>query len=98
VKEPQNPYILVQGNCSGSLLCPLSAVEAGSVVCIKKLSAAPDLKDRLREMGLCEEQKIKLLARDSNFICQVCNARLGISEELADSILVQPLPSIGVSV
>jgi hypothetical protein len=40
-------------------------------------------------MGLCEEQIIKLVARDSNFICQVCNARLGISEKLADSIMVE---------
>jgi Fe2+ transport system protein FeoA len=98
VKEPPDAYILLEGNCSGSPLCPLSSVAAGSVVCIKRLAAAPELKDRLREMGLCEEQKIKLLSRDSNLICQVCNARLGISEELADSIFVQPLPSATVSV
>ncbi len=47
--------------------------------------------DRLREMGFCEEQSVKLLSRDGSLICQVCNARLGISEELAESILVQPL-------
>ena len=98
MKEPPDAYVLLEGNCSGSPLCPLSSVAAGSVVCIKRLAATPELKDRLREMGLCEEQKIKLLARDSNLICQVCNARLGISEELADSIFVQPLPSATVSV
>jgi Fe2+ transport system protein FeoA len=91
VKEPLHPYVFLEGNCSGSDLCPLSRVEAGSVVCIKRLSTAPDVTHRLRELGFCEEQKIKLLTRNSNFICQVCNARLGISEELADSILVQPL-------
>ncbi len=47
---------------------------------------------RLREMGFCEEQQIKLLSRDGNLICQVCNARLGISAELADAILVEPMP------
>jgi ferrous iron transport protein A len=67
------------------------------VVCIKRLAAAPDLSDRLRELGFCEEQKIRLLTRDSNLICQVCNARLGISEELAESILVEPLSSTAVS-
>jgi Fe2+ transport system protein FeoA len=71
-------------------------VEAGSVVCIKRLAAAPDLSDRLRELGFCEEQKIRLLARDSNLICLVCNARLGISEKLAESILVEPLSSSAV--
>jgi hypothetical protein len=42
-------------------------------------------------MGFCEEQQIKLLSRDGNLICQVCNARLGISAELAHTILVEPL-------
>ena len=58
-------------------------------MCIKKLSASKDVTHRLREMGLCEEQKIKLVARQSSLICQVCNARLGISKRLADSILVE---------
>jgi Fe2+ transport system protein FeoA len=65
------------------------------VVCIKHLSASPDVQDRLRELGFREEQNIKLVARQSNFICQVCNARFGISEELADSILVEPLAASG---
>jgi Fe2+ transport system protein FeoA len=98
VKKPRKAYVLIEGNCSGSPLCPLSRVEAGAVVCIKRLAAAPDLSDRLRELGFCEEQKIRLLARDSNLICQVCNARLGISEELAESILVEPLSSTAVPV
>ena len=47
---------------------------------------------RLREMGFCEEQQIKLLSRDGNLICQVCNARLGISEQVAEAILVELPP------
>jgi len=82
-------YVVLEGECAGSKVCPLSHVKAGSVVCIKQLYTAPEVTDRLRELGFCEEQTIKLLARESNFICQVCNARLGISEKLADSILVE---------
>jgi len=92
VKKPKRSYVVVEGQCAGHALCPLSRVQAGAVVCIKKLSTAPDVTLRLRELGFCEEQQIKLLARDSNFICQVCNARLGISEELADSIFVEAAP------
>lgn len=44
-------------------------------------------------MGFCEEQRIKLLSRHSNLICLVCNARLGISERLAENILVELLPA-----
>jgi Fe2+ transport system protein FeoA len=51
------------------------------------------MTDRLRELGFCEEQKIKLVARESSFICQVCNARLGISPELAEAIWVEALPA-----
>jgi hypothetical protein len=44
-------------------------------------------------MGFCEQQRIKLLSRHSNIICQVCNARLGISKQLAETILVELPPA-----
>ena len=77
--------------CPQPFLCPLSNVNTGVAVRIKQLSAPPEVTHRLREMGFCEEQKIKLLSRHSNLICQVCNARLGISTRLAEKILVEPL-------
>lgn len=83
--------VLVDGDCAGPHVCPLSKVKAGSVVSIKHLIAAPEVRVRLREMGFCEKQIVKLLSRQSNLICQVCNARLGISEQLAETILVEPL-------
>jgi len=58
---------------------------------IKRLSTPPEVSHRLREMGFCEEQKIRLLSRQSNLICEVCNTRLGISIRLADNIMVEPL-------
>lgn len=50
-----------------------------------------EVSGRLREMGLCEEQQIRLLSGESNFICQVCNARVALSEKLAAAILVEPV-------
>ena len=58
---------------------------------IKQLCAAPEVQNRLRELGFCEDQIIKLLTSQANFICQVCNARLAISEQLAKLIMVEPL-------
>ncbi len=72
-------------------LCPLSRVKAGVAVRVKQLCAAPELQNRLRELGFCEDQIIKLLTSHTNFICQVCNTRLAISEQLARIILVEPL-------
>ncbi|MHB9006959.1 MAG: FeoA family protein [Limisphaerales bacterium] len=71
--------------------CPLSKVRAGTSVRIKQLLASPDLCQRLREMGLCEEQSVKCLLQNHNVVCQVCNVRLGLSSKLADSIWVEPL-------
>jgi Fe2+ transport system protein FeoA len=81
------------GHCPQPFLCPLSRVNTGVAVRIKQLSTSPEMTHRLREMGFCEEQKIKLLSRHTDLICQVCNARLGISSRLAEKILVEPLPN-----
>jgi Fe2+ transport system protein FeoA len=72
-------------------VCPLSRVQAGVAVRIKQLCAAPEVQNRLREIGLGEDQIIRLVTSRNNFICQVCNARLAISEQLAKLILVEPL-------
>ncbi len=73
-------------NCE---MCPLSRVEAGVAVRIRKLCAAPEIQNRLREIGLREDQIIRLLMNQTSFICQVCNARFAISAKLAQMIMVE---------
>lgn len=85
-------YVILEGQCAGPQVCPLSRVKAGSVVCIKQLSTSPEVRTRLREMGLGEKQEVRLLSCHSSIICQVCNARLGISRRLAEAILVETRP------
>jgi Fe2+ transport system protein FeoA len=92
-QAPEPDDQVVEGHCAGPSVCPLSHVTAGTTVCIKELAASPELRDRLRELGLGEEQRIKLLSRQANVICLVCNARLALSESLARTILVEPLSS-----
>ena len=77
--------------CHRPPLCPLSKVREGTAVRIKQLPAAAEVTQRLREIGFYEESIIKLLTSQANFICLVCNARLAISEQLAQAILVEPL-------
>ena len=71
--------------------CPLSRIKAGVVVRIKQLCANEATAQRLREIGLCEEQLIRLLTAHTNIICQVCTARLALSPQLAETILVEPI-------
>ena len=58
---------------------------------IKHLNTSKDMVQRLREMGLLEEQDIQLLAHNATVICRVCNVRMGLSPELAEKILVEPI-------
>jgi Fe2+ transport system protein FeoA len=90
--DPLKAVSVLEGHCSHSALCPLSRIQAGVTVCIRQLATGPELTLRLRELGLFEDQKVKVLSNQSSFICQVCNARLGISQKLASAILVEALP------
>jgi len=85
------PFTFLEGHCAREGVCPLNQVKAGTEVCVRELLAAHDVRDRLRELGLGEDQRVRLVSRDANVICQVCNARIGLSEELASTILVEPL-------
>lgn len=71
--------------------CQLSRVQEGTAVRITELSAPQAVTQRLREIGFCEQQVIRLLVRQSNLICLVCNARLALSSQLAQMIIVEPL-------
>jgi Fe2+ transport system protein FeoA len=89
----ETPAADVIEGCEQPFVCPLSKVRVGTACRIRQLSASPEMAKRLRELGFCEEQRIRLLSQQANVICQVCNARLGISTELAEAIWVEPLPA-----
>jgi len=80
-----------RGHCAGAEVCPLSHIPVGATVCIKVLGASPEVRAKLRALGLCEKQEVKLLSRDANFVCEVCDAKLDLNAELAEAILVEPL-------
>ena len=77
--------------CLQPEVCPLNRLRAGTTARVRELGATPELNHRLREMGIFEDQFVKLLGRPSNIICKVCNARLALSDELAGQIMVEPL-------
>jgi high-affinity iron transporter len=89
-KQVHSPEI-AKGSCAGAEVCPLSRVPVGATVCIKSFAASPEVCAQLRSLGICEEQEVKLLSRDANFVCEVCDAKLDLNAELAEAILVAPL-------
>ena len=78
-------------DCAKGALCPLNQVKAGTVVCVRQLAASPEVSDRLREMGLREDSRVRLVSHQDSVICQVCNARVALSAKLAEVILVEPV-------
>jgi high-affinity iron transporter len=81
---------IAKGSCAGAEVCPLSRVPVGATVCVQSFAASPEIRAQLRALGLCEKQEVKLLSREGNFLCQVCDAKLDLNAELAEAILVEP--------
>jgi Fe2+ transport system protein FeoA len=81
----------MEGRRPGSRISGLDTVQPGKMVRIKKLCAGDETDCRLREIGVCEGQIIRLIARHSSLICQVCNTRLALNAGLGRAILVECL-------
>ena len=71
--------------------CPLSEVRVGAAVRVRQLRTDPGISQRLREMGLGENQMLRLVSKSASLICQVCNARLALREQIAALIFVEPI-------
>jgi Fe2+ transport system protein FeoA len=84
-------------HCPHPEVCPLAQCLAGTAVKVKRLPETPEVAERLREMGVFEEQEVCLVLKGNNLICKVCNARVGISKKLAEHIMVKPLASAAKS-
>ena len=69
----------------------LAAVRPGSSVRIRKLDAQPEICNRLREMGFCEDSIVQCLQTGASCVCRIHHAKIGLSGQLAASILVEPL-------
>ena len=43
---------------------------------------------QLRDIGFCEEMRVRKVSNGRNLICSVCGTRLALSRELAEQVLV----------
>lgn len=67
----------------------LAEAPVGMFVRIHLLQSSPQVCQRLRELGFCENAVIRCMVNnEENLICQVCNARVGLTREIARDILV----------
>ena len=45
--------------------------------------------ERLRDLGFCEQMRVRKLSGGRNLLCSMCGTRLAISSELAEQVLVR---------
>ncbi|MBL6922189.1 ferrous iron transport protein A [bacterium] len=45
---------------------------------------------QLRDIGFCEQMRVRKLTNGRNMLCTVCGTRLALSKDLADQIQVIP--------
>ncbi|NNC89715.1 MAG: ferrous iron transport protein A [Akkermansiaceae bacterium] len=45
----------------------------------------------LREIGFCEQMRLRKLTNGRNLVCAVCGTRLALSRELAKQVRVAPV-------
>jgi ferrous iron transport protein A len=69
----------------------LTELPAGMPGRVAALSGQADLCQRLREMGFCESALIQRIAGKHMLICQLCGARVALSNRAARNILVEPI-------
>jgi ferrous iron transport protein A len=67
-------------------VCPLTQVPVGDKCRIKEITASPELNQRMKEMGFCDDAEIKVLSQE--IICEVCQTKFGLCPKLAEKILV----------
>ena len=88
--QPADTDLPVPNLCGEPRTCSLAQASPGACLTVRELKAPADVAIRLRELGFCEQQRVRLLSKHTNVICQVCNVRLGISKDLASMIVVEP--------
>jgi len=67
----------------------LCDVPDGSTVRIHLLSSRPELALRLRELGFCENQELRLISNwRGRLICEILDTRIGIDGPVTGEILV----------
>jgi Fe2+ transport system protein FeoA len=90
--DSPEPDVPLPSLCREPRTCSLAQATAGTALLVRELKAPAEIAIRLRELGFCEQQRVRLLSKHTQVICQVCNVRLGLSRDLASMIVVEPAP------
>ncbi|GEM_PF-502481 len=63
--------------------------DAGIGCWLKVTSMVGDDCEELRNLGFCEQLKIKKIAQDKHLLCSLCGSKVALSKHLAEQIRVE---------
>ncbi|MDR2676076.1 MAG: ferrous iron transport protein A [Opitutaceae bacterium] len=67
----------------------LTDLPIGAAGRVCELSGHAEFCQRLREMGVCESVVIEKISGRGTLLCQLCNARIALSDRAARHIVVE---------
>ncbi len=70
---------------------PLTLNEVGLNCDVRISSISGPACERLRDLGFCEQMQLRKLSNGRNLVCTMCGAKMAISRELAEQVLVSPV-------
>lgn len=70
---------------------PVTLNEVGVNCDVRISSIAGPACERLRDLGFCEQMQLRKISNGRNLVCTVCGAKMAISRELAEQVLVSPV-------
>ncbi len=73
-----------------NLLIPLGELPPKVCAVVRRIEAEDDNTERLKALGICIGREVELVRRGDPLIVRVYGSRLGISERLANRVLVEP--------
>ena len=74
------------------VMFPLAMVKAGDLVMVAKIGGPVEVRKHLEDLGFVVGSRVDIIAAggDGNIIVNLKGARLGVTEEMARSIMVSP--------
>jgi ferrous iron transport protein A len=72
---------------------PLTELPVGTTARVWALDGEINLCSRLRELGFCESAVIERVSGSKTLLCQLCGARIALSDRAAVHIVVEPIAS-----
>lgn len=83
------PFSMLPARASIPSRMLLTELPVGAAGRVCELSGKAEICQRLREMGFCESAVIEKVSGERTLLCQLCGARIALSDRAAAHVVVE---------